>query len=465
MYKKRIRAWGLAKNTKASEKNAAITELLNDTPVAERTHAINPDKLVRHARRLVRAGLMEKRSLQRIVQRGRTSRLSSCPSSPDPDTPESLVEQMPSPRNTLALPDDLANIDQLIRALQRTTIYHNSELPFGDNRLSRRLVGALENGRRHWRLHAFATAREHFEKAGEVIMNWLSNGIVPSMTIIQNLSPGAWAGCTDLLASFSQFTLKVIQLYLSSSHPLSLVTVSLQKVPPSVDRDFLVWNCIFDHYKLSADNQEEWQIVASSRLKCCRENGMSTQLARYADAAMLILKGQNLPINRAEIDHAFWRGIDNKAQHNIEGAINAFETVISLAARRTSAWDPMYEIEAIRELAHIHAYYDGDIYQAKRYFNWALDLCLQQYDYRDDISADCLRDLLLFFQHVGLTWGLGSIQRRYPQTYNHLEAITEGLWARESDIRSVQPFGGWHHHAASHAFTDNDTKMVYDEQQ
>jgi len=71
MYKKRIRAWGLTKNTKAEEKDVVISDLVSGSSAVANSQFVHRDRLVRYAKSQAKAGKLDNRCLNRITELSR----------------------------------------------------------------------------------------------------------------------------------------------------------------------------------------------------------------------------------------------------------------------------------------------------------------------------------------------------------------------------------------------------------
>jgi len=174
MYKKRIRAWGLTKNTKA-EKDVVISDLISGSSAVANSHSVHRDRLVRYAKSQAKASKLDNRCLNRITELSKHfSNGQPClaASSTTPAWPSGSgnMSKLTTPlQSSLALPDAFADTDLLLRATKEVML--NQCKTKNDSCVQ--IEKALRDGMRYWDSHAFASARDKFANAAQRIVTEL----------------------------------------------------------------------------------------------------------------------------------------------------------------------------------------------------------------------------------------------------------------------------------------------------
>jgi len=195
MCKKRIRFWGLSKNTKAKDKEAALERLAQGYCPTTVCQQVPPHKLIRYSKSRSKHAVNDTRPTRVTKKNSRATNGSCLPvdilrlSTFDVPTTASIT---PKVTRSLALPGDYTEMDLVLRAAKRVMITTNREEIEVQSSFRPNIANLLETGVQLWDARAFTQARSALSSAADIVAQNLRRKIGLDVQLVLLFSPDWW---------------------------------------------------------------------------------------------------------------------------------------------------------------------------------------------------------------------------------------------------------------------------------
>jgi hypothetical protein len=277
MYKKRLKTWGYTKQIKSDEKEKILAKILHDEPVTDDIVTMRPDKLWRYARSRIKSGTLGSEELSKITKRyavipAAATEVISVPSSP-------------------ALPDQFAEFDIFLRAMQCIIVRERSEYLSGYQVAQDTIHRALIHGMALWRRNDFTAARISFGQAAHTTIEDLRRPKVSVSRIAYCISSILWG--SERSPVFQKFAEFMVNAALETLGPDSPMTIVLKYIrhEQSVDVQVRIWESALSDYRVSEDNLVHWWNMSQRRWQWCSRSGQLDLAIQHCSQAMIEMRG------------------------------------------------------------------------------------------------------------------------------------------------------------------------------
>jgi hypothetical protein len=306
MYKKRLKTWGYTKQVKSDVKEKILAKILHDEPVTDEMVTMRPDKLWRYARSRIKSGTLGSEELSKITKRYAA-------------TPIAVAEVISVPSSP-ALPDQFAQFDVFLRAMQSVILRERSEYLSGYQIAPDTIHRALSNGMALWHQNDFTAARISFGQAAHKTMEDLRQPIVSVSRIAYCISSILWGSeHSPVFQKFAEFMVNAALETLGAESPMTIVLKYIRH-EQSVDVQVRIWECGLSDYKVSEDNLVHWWNMSQRRWQWCWRSGKLDLAARYCNQAMIEARQINQLSVEMEVD----------AQHDLDMIVLQVQSEASL---------------------------------------------------------------------------------------------------------------------------------------
>lgn len=253
---------------KAAEKDRIIRQHCASLNLLQRPHlaTCRANKVLRHAKRRAKLGLLDKQVVDSIVAENGAVGESVVPQESYRDRSsfshsDTVAHAQKTVLPTLRPPSDLANAEDLLRALCILGGMFPSGSSCESSTLGSEITALLDQGRTAWSMYAFSQARMHFDRAGVLSMQILKQGKLPALAILRCLVLRKRLRCPEY-ETFARFILSALREVLGDQHLFVMAAQMMKKLPFHEGNQTAVWDSIRDSFALTPDNYEQWCMLA-----------------------------------------------------------------------------------------------------------------------------------------------------------------------------------------------------------
>lgn len=435
MFKKRIRTWGLSRNMKSAEKDRLIQQHYSLPSSLWSSCLVRPrrDKVIRHAKHQAKLGLLDKQLTRDFVTNDKasdglllTDQSLQCQRSFDSLIHEANMQILLP--HTVKAPDDLANTEKLLRALQIS----GEMLPSGSlcesAELGSGITALLDHGRTAWGIYAFSHARKHFSNAGVLLMRSLRGGQLPALAILRCLVMRKTLRCPGSVV-FARFVISALIEVLGKHHVFVIAAQLMTTLPVDKAHQVVVWDSILDVFLLTPENVEQWCMAAYRRSRSLFTSGLLSEATDRCHAVIAQLEKASLMTTKWNIKFKNELARFAYAQLNIPAATTAYAELLELTAASPGEWAWLRALSH-NILAEINEIDFGDLDRAEWHCLQGWNVARRFLDVQDPQLMRSFRDMLMVLTLRGCPEGLHTLVCCNQDLYSRLERSTSGLWRK-----------------------------------
>lgn len=311
MYKKRMSAWGFTKHVKSNEKDTVIAKLLKSDTAVTQPNPIRHDKLVRHAKSRAKSGALDSRNLSKIVKRGlhhESRRHKIAASTTGHTTAAVAIKKSRSPSTSGSLtrspapPDQFADFDLFLRAMQSIIEKERGEWLVGQHLSPSIIFDSLDEGLTYWRKDDTDAAIAAFSRASQLFNRDLYAPDVAVSRIAYCVSSIVWGSVREPI--FLQFAQFMATAALEALGPKCPLTIVLQRVreEQNLDAQLAIWACALHGYQVTEQNLQHWWSMAQRRWRWCLGSKMTDTAAGYKLHALIEVRRINMLTKAMELE-------------------------------------------------------------------------------------------------------------------------------------------------------------------
>ena len=431
MYKKRIARWGLSKNMKADKKDVLITKLLQEPSSLPTTYELNsrPDKIIRRARGLVKAGTLSRHQLNGLTRETHRSsslqegRISSAEKATLGHKSFSGTTTAPLTRLCLALPDSLKAQDQLLWSLKHISLGESAKFTKERFELPIEIQTSVEDGMNQWEMQAFSDAKRFFNKAYEAMVTALRLGRPPELIMLRYMTPG-WClrRCIPFYVDFMLFVAKAVTKHIGKDHPFTQIARLIQELSTNPEAQIWLWDCILGCLDVSSTSAEEWGLAALSCIRVYNSYGFYQQAAKHCEDALGELRQKGLLSIAMEIKLYYEQAKALEQNNEFGRAILTFMEVVRLTTNSPDAtWN--YNYDARRRLANICEEVYQDVPKARSHLTEAFLYSWGVSHSDENTYLYAFHQLWKLCQRHHLDVSAGLPLEGYQSAYNHTVSL------------------------------------------
>jgi hypothetical protein len=200
--------------------------------------------------------------------------------------PNNLAIVASSVPAVLTPPDQFAEFDVFLRAMQALIRRERQEWLTGQQVALDAIFSALTRGMFLWRSNDFAAARTCFGRAARMTTDDLQSPQVTVSRIAYCIGSILWGAEREpVFLKFSEFMVKAAFEILGGECPVTIVLQYIQQ-GPGVDIQLRIWECALNDYEIGPENIQHWWNMAQRRWRWCHRSGKLEIAERYCTRAM-----------------------------------------------------------------------------------------------------------------------------------------------------------------------------------